>query len=228
MDDHGARDLSAFPLYAVQEAARFLRIPRSTVRAWIHGQAYATPSGAKRFRRVIVPAEPNQLSFRNLVELFVLQSIRKIHEVPLPKVRDAMERLRQRHGTEHPLAEYDLLTDRRDLFIEELGEYTNISQSGQREMRQALVLCMSRVERGGDGLLRLHPPSRKNRSPRLIVINPGLRFGRPCIIGTAIPTEMIFYRNQAGESVPSLASDYECDQLAITEAIKYEEFIRAA
>jgi uncharacterized protein (DUF433 family) len=65
----------------VREAARFLCLPESTLKAWVRGQKYPTQSqGQKRAPPVIV-TEDSLLSFWNLAEAYVLAGIRRHHGV---------------------------------------------------------------------------------------------------------------------------------------------------
>ncbi|MBK7013311.1 MAG: hypothetical protein IPH43_12215 [Xanthomonadales bacterium] len=98
MKHPAAADIRNLPLYSPAEAARFLHLPASTVRAWAFGQGYKSKDGAaRRFEPVIETADPDarRLSFVNLVELLVLAAIRKEHEVELKQVRSAIEYLRK-------------------------------------------------------------------------------------------------------------------------------------
>ena len=212
--------------YSSLEAAGYLGIPVSTVRSWIKGYRYSTSKGAKMFKRVIIPADPKYLSFQNIIELFVLSSIRKMH-VPLSSIRMAtkyVDQLRNEFKTEHPLADLNLLTDKRDLFVERSGEYINITQSGQLEMKKMLRWCISRIEKGDAGRpIKLYPFG--NDRARIIEIDPQIQFGRPCIKGTGVLTEIIYSRFTVGETVGGLSSDYGCTRSQIQKAIEYEKSI---
>ena len=91
------RDLREMPAYGIPEAAGYLRLPVSTLRAWSLGQRYRVGDQPKLFKPVIDIADrkERQLSFINLVEAFVLAGIRREHEIPLPKVRKAVDYLRR-------------------------------------------------------------------------------------------------------------------------------------
>lgn len=56
-----------------------------------------------------------------------------------------------------------------------------------------------------------------------ITINKDIQFGRPCIAGTSIPTEIIHERFKAGDTVEELAIDYGVTEKQIQSAIDYEE-----
>jgi uncharacterized protein (DUF433 family) len=165
------------------------------------------------------------LSFRDLVELHVLGSIRRVHRVRLKAVRGAINFLRERFHSEHPLLEQVMLTDGKNLLIERYGHLVSISEGGQLVMRQFLEAHLKRIERDERGIpIRLFPFTRRRieESPRLVSIDPTIQFGKPCIAGTGIPTGIIAGRYEAGDSIALLAEDYGRSPEEIEEAIRYE------
>lgn len=221
MSLYGNVPASQEPAYTKAEVALYLDLPKSTVSAWTRGMPYRHSDGTKSFfYPVIVPADPYQLSFQNLVELYVLKSIRRVYEVPMPKVREAIQALRERSGSEHPLAEHELLTDRRELIIEEFGSLFNLNRSGQQEMGELLESTLKRVGyRNGEWVYRPHES---------VEFSPSRQFGRPCIVGTRIPTDIVFNRNRSGETIDDIAYDLECDPDLVRDAVEYESELRAA
>jgi uncharacterized protein (DUF433 family) len=232
-DIYRGKDPKDLPLYWLTEAAHYLRLPLATVRSWVVGRDYPTEKGKRVSPAVIPIADPNDrlLSFHNLVELHVLSSIRRTHAVQLKAVRAAVKYLRDRLDSKHPLLDHQMLTDGKDLFMEKYGHYLNLTSQGQIEMKQALEVYLNRIERDQEGVpIRLFPFTRKVEAqagalgdwPRSVAIDPGIRFGKPCITGTRIPTAMIAERYAAGDSVALLADDYERSPGEIEEAIRYE------
>ena len=57
------------------------------------------------------------LSFFNLVEAHVLNAFRPKHQVSLSKVRAALDYLRKRFPSRHPLADWECETDGSDIFL---------------------------------------------------------------------------------------------------------------
>lgn len=199
---------------------------------WIFGQAYPTAGGAKRSRPIIAvaAAPPPRLSFVNMVEAHVLSAIRYHHGLSLPTVRRAVEYLTREFGSSHPLAEEQFQTDGVNLFVERLG-LLNVSAPGQFAMREILSALLRRIDRDEHGLaIRLYPFSRRPspvaqalaESPRLIVIDPRIGFGRPVLSGTGVTTLSIAERFDAGESIEALATDYSRPREEIEEAIRCE------
>ncbi len=233
---HGNRDPRLLPVYTVREAAHYLHLPKNTLRSWIHGRYYPTKDGQRFFKPIIEPPEPFfddeeekilSLSFINLVEAHVLTSIRNTYKLPLYRARDAVEYLRDTFGSKHPLAEFDLETDRLSLFIRHFGGVLNISHAGQLAMQSMVEMFLERIERDSEGSpLRFYPFTRRDhfsaRDLKMVVIDPYISWGRAVIRDTGIPTSMIIQRFWAGDSVVHLASDYDRATIEIEEAIRCE------
>lgn len=220
------------PTYRLPEAAHYLRLPVATLRSWTVGQYYAVRNGRRFFRPLIRIADPSKqlLSFFNLVEAHVLDAIRR-HEIPLQKVRKALDYLNRNHPSKHPLADQNFETDGIDLFIRKSAALISISESGQHAIREAVEGYLRRVDWDKRGMaVRLYPFTRKRDldEPRAVVIDPRVQFGRPVLVRTGIPTSVIAERYKAGESIQELAKDYGRPGTQIEEAIRIELQVEAA
>src|SRR5215510_2250483 len=91
--DANTNDFRNQPAYQLTEAARYLRLPVATLRAWTLGRPYPTVRGEGHFRPIIRPAsgKPLLLSFSNLIEAHVLRALRTEHAVSVKAVRQAVE-----------------------------------------------------------------------------------------------------------------------------------------
>jgi uncharacterized protein (DUF433 family) len=221
------------PVYSIAEASRYLSIPPATLRSWVAGRKYPTGSGPKFFRPIIQLPDDTRagLSFINLLEAHVLDAIRRHHQVPLSKIRDAIHYLRKHFSSSHPLAEQRFQTDGIDLFIERFDRLINVTQSGQIALRELLKAHLHRVERDSTGnAVRLYPFTRKRdlHEPKVVVIDPYISYGRPVLVGTGIPTAVVAERYKAGESIDELAEDYGRSRKEIEEAIRCELWLEAA
>lgn len=227
---YGGVDPLDLPVYRVGEAARYLGVPPSTLRAWNFGQT--------GFRRVIVPEDPKTglLSFRNLVEAHVLSALRVHHRVPLSSIRRAIQFLKREVRSDRPLLELRLLTDGSNIFVRMSGDVLNVSRGGQVEISKIVAAYLRRIETDERGAVRLYPFTRKGDSsettllaeqPKLVVIDPSVSFGRPVIARTNIRTSVVAERYLAGESVEELAADYRRSPLEIEEAIRCETRVAA-
>lgn len=219
-------DLRETPSYSIAEAARYLGVSASTLRAWMLGQ--------EGFRAVIDIADPKSktMSFVNLVEAYVLAGIRRRHGVSLPKTRAAIEYVREQLEVARPLADEQFETNGVDLFVRRLGSLLNVSRNGQQEMAEIMRQYLRRIDRDPSGVpIKLYPltrPPSQEDQPKLVVIDPRLSFGRPVLSGSGVPTAVLAERFKAGESIESLAADYGLEADAVLEAIRCELNTRQA
>lgn len=218
--------------YGITEAARYLNIPLATLRSWVQGRPYPTEKGEGFFQPLIQKPDESEplLSFQNLVEAHVLRAIRERHKVAMPKVRIAIDYLRDKFNSISPLTDERLETDGIDLFVHEFEQLINLSRKGQLAMKEMLDAHLKRIERDPLGVpIRLFPFTRHSidRAPRIIVIDPHMSFGKPVIAGTGITTSIIAERFEAGESIYMLKKDYGLSGSQVEEAIRYE-YDRAA
>jgi uncharacterized protein (DUF433 family) len=217
---YGDADPRYLAAYGIPEAARYLRIPRSTLRAWVRGQRAFKPVIALPDRKAA------ELSFINLVEAHVLDALRRQHQISMQKVRKSLSYIEQELGSKHPLATETFQTDGLDLFVERYARLVSTSQQGQLAMKEILKEHLKRVEfEKGGFALRLFPFTRKTglTDPKVVVIDPLRAFGRPVLGATGIPTAVISERFHAGDSLIELSKDYGRDPAEIEEAIRCEQ-----
>ncbi|HTO80590.1 MAG TPA: DUF433 domain-containing protein [Methylomirabilota bacterium] len=222
------------PAYPFIEAAHYLNLPVSTLRAWCLGQGYVYKGRHKRFKPLIrLDGKIGEgLSFLNLVEAHVLAAIRRTHGVPLPKVRSALQFVSKTLDIDRPLAHADFQTNGVDLFVDALGRMLNVSGEGQFEIAEFLRAHLERIERDTAGLpIKLFPFTRSAaaaKAPTPIEIDPRVAFGRPALKGRGVPTAVLADRFKAGDTLKELADDYGVETGEIEEAIRCEIDRRAA
>ena len=222
MDKTTSIDLRYQPLYSSTEIGRYARIQPGAVRSWTHqndGSAVVVPAA----RNSVAP-----LSFINLIEFHVLVALRRTHRVPMQKIRKALEWAKETYRLEHPLAELDLETDGSEVFVRELGFSINASQGGQIALPKVLSQYLKRIERDPKHIPIRFYPLTYEASPKIIVMDPAVVYGRPIIEGTRITTLMVFERYSGGESLSDIASDYDLNTVVVEEALRCEIEQRAA
>jgi uncharacterized protein (DUF433 family) len=207
------------PIYGIAEAAQYLRVPQNTLVYWLKGGGSVPPLIH------LVSSQPPRLSFNNLLECHMLSSMRAIYNVRIPKVRKALTALAKYVHHRHPLIEQAFHTDRRDIFIEHLGNVVNLSKHEQILIPGVMELYLERIERDPKGLFKLYPfvMGRDNNEPKLIQINPAVGFGKPVISGTGVSTAVVASRFNARESIGDLAAEYGVEPRQIEEAIRWEQ-----
>jgi uncharacterized protein (DUF433 family) len=218
------RDQSA---YTLAEAARYLKLPSATLRAWVAGRPYPKGGGVGHFQPLIQPPQlqPPILSFWNLIEAHVLRSLRTDHGVSVKALRQALEYAERSLEIERLLLRRELRTGAGDVFLERYGQLINLSASAQLAMRRLFDEYLKRVEWDEWQFpVRLYPfvSGEMRTEERPIAIDPKIAFGRPVVVRMGISTGTIAERIDAGETVEEVASDYGLSASEIEQAVLYE------
>jgi uncharacterized protein (DUF433 family) len=254
LDIYGGRDPRDLPAYTPREVAVCLDIPLSRVRAWVAGQsnfrAVLVPetsiaptrqvpirrqlrSDAAVARMVGRALEGRTrslraLSFNNVIEIFVLDELRRRHSFSLQHLRRVLRHL----GTafpkvDHPLVKLELRVGNHQLFARHGRQLENLSLEGQLAIEEVLRTFLTRVDNdpSGSGIFRLYPFVTKHRAadaPRTVMMDPRVSFGRPVLTASAIPTAVIADRFRAGDSIDTIAEDIDQTTEEVEEAIRFE------
>lgn len=219
--------------YTLAEAATYAGISSRTASEWVRGRTARKAIGRKGAQGLIRAASraPCLLSFINLVELFVLADLRRVHRVPMQRIRKALRYVERNLEIARPLVNVRFKTDGIDIFVEQLTEresktaLVNASADGQVAIRVALEARLARVEWDDAGIAaRLFPLVRRDAAvqPRSIVMDPFRGFGRPVLAQTGIRTSVVADRFFAGESYRELAEDYGVPAELIEDAVRCE------
>lgn len=212
-------DIRYAALYTLADVSRYTHVPLPTLMDWRETGLIVPPD-----RSGVAP-----LSFVNLVEAHILRGFRRVHSVPMPRVRSAVRWLSAHYKTRHPLAELDLRTDGYSLFVEHLGRTVSASAGGQIGLPGVIELFLKRIERDTfSAPVRFFPFTTYEQCPTTIVMDPGVEFGRPVIVGTRIATVTILERYSGGESLSDIAQDYDLQLPQVEEALRCEIERRAA
>lgn len=211
-------DVREHPRYSINEAASYLDIAPSTLHRWI-------ADGGRKRRPLIHPADPDHslLSFYNLVEAHVLVSTRR-RNIPMSKVRTAVEYVQEKIGGKHPLASYKFATSGKSIFVKKLeGNTVDATRYGQPALGDILDRYLRGIRRAGiDKMpIEIRPLATGTLKLSPVVINPFLSSGSPVIKGTGIVASTVWKRAKGGEPLPDLADDYDLELSEIQTVIKY-------
>jgi uncharacterized protein (DUF433 family) len=221
------------PRYSTPDAARYLRMSPSTLGSWIHGRPYPVATGTLWWDGLITRPDPSdpRLSFSNLVEAYVLDALRKQYKVPIKAIRTALIDAEKHYQVPNFLRSDQLRATKGNVFLEYLGQLINVGKGRQEAMPEILGAYLERIEWDKAGFAtKLSPVTRlePTTSPKLILIDPDVAFGRPIVRSRAIKTATISERFDLGESILDLAKDYDLELPEIEEAIRYERPALAA
>jgi uncharacterized protein (DUF433 family) len=211
------------PTYNFSEAAKYMRIPVATLRSWILGRDYPKGESSAFFEPLIeLPeSESKLLSFNNLVEVYVLSSLRHEHGVSIKNVRKALDYAELEFGIPRLLLSSELRTAIGTIFIERYGKLINMSRSGQLALKIVFENHLKRIDWENKIPVRFYPFIYVDNN-KSIAIDPSIQFGRPIVRRKGILTSVIADRIDAGESILSVAKDYEINKQEVELAIRYE------
>ena len=135
----GAESPEELPAYTAVRAAQIVRLSPSTLRLWARGDGEQAA--------LFVPAErsPLTLSFSNLVETFVLASMRKVHGISMQRVRKALRFIGRELGVQRPLIHARFRTDGVRLFVDHAGELLDVTSPEQALLREVLDASLERI-----------------------------------------------------------------------------------
>jgi uncharacterized protein (DUF433 family) len=230
------------PLYTPWDVARYLRVPVWAALAlvgrgrpdpeWFFHHFWRRPPPFPVLDDLPGAAEPaERVSFRQLADLYVRAfAVQSLAEWWRAEPRD------WKRWAEFHEAAWRVLEGRwhepvffrpvvKEGVARVLESLTKALPEADRDwLEKRLTLCLGRVELKEGEPSRLYPFSRvpAEGCPRLIVMDPRIRFGRPTIAGRGVPTDNLFERHQAGDSMTELADDYQIPPVEVEEAIRYE------
>lgn len=207
-------DLRDLPSYSIEEAARYLHMPKQTLARWVG--AGLVP---------IADAKASLLSFYDLAEAHVLLFAQK-QNVPLSRARATRDYVREKVlSTGHPLLDSKAAVHGGSLILDGLrnthGNPVDAGRYGQIAIGRVIRRYLSRIERDKDGLPVALAPIFKKRT-QAVVINPYISSGRPVLRESGVLISILHNRHKYGrERVGSLARDYGISRRSVETAIQY-------
>jgi len=203
-----------FPLYSCQSVSKALRIPYSTLYSWLNRY----PEGS-----LISNLNSDQtLNFLQLSEAFAINYMRKTLEIPLSKIREASDYLREKLEISYPLIDHRIRVGSEVYFKHAQDILLNATRHGQLESTELIGDYINRLEFKDANLPDiLYPWIRNQKKKKSIKIDPRVRFGQPSITGTGITVEIVYERFEGGESLIDIASGYGIALAGVEDAIAY-------
>lgn len=210
------------PLFTIEEAAGYLGLPRTTLRAWTR-----RPAGVAPLVHRIGPSGPGSraasLSFAAVVEAHMLRGFRELG-LSAQGLRASVARLRRDLGDEYALATQRVATDGVALLAgtSRAGPATEWVRAadGQLAIRQVIEQYLTFIRWEND-----HYPARlKLQAYRGadVIIDPRFAFGQPVLEQAKVRVADIVDASRAGESAAAIASEFGM------EADEVEAVVRSA
>jgi uncharacterized protein (DUF433 family) len=240
VDERSADVRFSVPLYTQAEAAAYLDMASSTFRNWARGYRNSFPDRPEVVGSPLITylGSPHSshpsIPFIGLAEGMFLSALRRAN-VPLQKIRPALDMVRDHIGVEHALASRRLYLLGAQ-FLYEIGDDLGgedkretrkliVLKDGQYVFREAIESYLTRIEYDEVGNQYARKIDLPGYEVAQISVLPGVNFGRPFFTRTGTPLYVVADDLRAGESVAEVADDYGLpeDQIAeVQERIERE------
>lgn len=207
------------PTYRVTEAARYAGTHATTVASWHYRGEPVLPGRAQH----------KPLTYLELVEVAFVAFFRQ-QGIPMRHIRNARHYVATNFGKEHPLAEYQFMTEGMHILMDynqfdydpNMERVVVADSFGQLAWSEMMGTVFAGFEYDYDLALRWHPAGQES----LVVIDPRVSFGAPVVEG--LPTWVIKGRKEAGESIEEIIRDFGITKKAIQDALRFERRGEAA
>jgi uncharacterized protein (DUF433 family) len=217
------------PLYTVAQAARLVGMPPSTLASWAKGYTHRFAGRATVAKGPVITAvDPAfgggpSIPFVGLVEAMVVQAFRRT-ELPLQRIRRALDVLAAQGELQHALASRKLYTDGAEILYDYArGEgdgqlrLLTVLSSGQRVFHEVIGSYLERIHFDDDPwATELIVPVTQHE---ILRVRPDVASGDPLFMSGGAPLSAVLSRHRAGEPVESIADDYDLPVDDIREAL---------
>jgi uncharacterized protein (DUF433 family) len=215
------------PLFTVDEGARHLGIPRSTLRDWTR-----RPAGTAPLVHRVDPQTPRSASlpFIGAVEAHMLRGFKELGLDP-QEIRASVTRLRNVTGDEYALATQRVATDGVSLLVDMAGSTENPQWERARDGQGAITEVIGRylkfvTWRGPDRYpVRLALTAYEGAD---VIIDPRFSFGQPVLEREKVRVDDILDASWAGERFPEIAAEFGVSPSDVEAIIRSATRRRAA
>lgn len=161
------------------------------------------------------------LTFLDLVTLRLVAVFRSYGAKPR-ELRIAHDTLEAITGASHPFATEQIWNEGPDLFYKIEGIPIAVTRRLQRAFPfiENNLKPVHNLTFGQDSLAQTWEPVLG-----VVLLDPKVSFGEPCIKGTRVPTETLWALHRAGDSIQSLAWAYNVSVPQVEAAVDWEEKI---
>lgn len=224
-------------LYTIPEAARILQMRAETVRCWVKGYSFGR-EGHRRYSPPLIQLPTSSgvselfLTFQNLIELLFIRLFHR-EGVSLYTIRAAASEAQRDFESNHPFAVKQFDTDGKDIFATlEFKDVEGIPKSKvlkDLKLSQMVIDEIARpyfknLEYSSLGVIRYYPLG----SDKSIVLDPKRSFGKPIDEASGVSTYVLYQMARTGEAPRDIAKWYGVSEEAVSNAIEYESFLKAA
>jgi uncharacterized protein (DUF433 family) len=213
---------TAWPLYTIHEAAKYLGLPNSTLRSWVRPDA-----GAALVHSFPKEGHHASIPFVGFAEAFVLAAARRAG-VPRNRIRAGVEAVSNEIGVEYALANKRLYVDKAELLVRHAldpdpedprtpGDLT-VARNQQMQMTDTVRTQLQLITYGGDDFAEtIQLPIFKSTR---VIVDPKEAFGQPFVERTGTRVRDVLALFWAEEDPREIAYDFDLREEEVFDLIR--------
>jgi uncharacterized protein (DUF433 family) len=202
------------PLLTARETARYLKMPESTLNAWLASTSDEPLVHAVQPERRGWPRVP----FVGIVEAHVLRALRA-GGMPMDEIRRAAAIVRAEFDDPYALAKRRIATDGVAVFVRLADESLIRARDHQHAIRDILEHHLHDIDWDDAGTairLRLHhyPSSAE------VIIDPRFGWGSPVLTANKVKVEDVVALWRTGEPISAVAEEYDLTETVVEDVLR--------
>lgn len=212
-------------LYTLAQAAMYARMPLNTLNYWHFGTKSRRPLRDSEIQK----EEGKFVTFLEFIEAVAIRSLRAERNVPLPKIREAIQEAQDKYGVKYPFAQqiHKTVVVGKDIHILLNKDANMVGLSGkdkaQKSFKPFLEPYMENVKYNDEKLACEFVAHRYGEGDKIIKMNPKVGFGEPLVGRTGYSAETLWKAAVAEGSIEKACQYYEVDRESVAAACNYWE-----
>ena len=196
-------DIYTTPLLTAREAARYLKMPESTLDSWLADDSRQSLVHAVSPERRGWPRVP----FVGIIEAYVLRTLRELG-FPMPDIRRAADLARAEFEDPYALASERIATDGVGLFVRVADESVIHAKDRQIAIPEVISEYLTYISWDVTGSPeRLRLPQYPSEAE--VIIDPRFGWGAPVLAKSKVPVEALVSLWRTGEPISVVAEEYD-------------------
>lgn len=195
----------------------------STLKRWIHGSS----TGLAAVRAELQDDPDQFITFNDFVQAMAIRSIRLDRKVPLPLIREAVQRAEEEYGVQYPFARKHTTYLFDDDIVIRIGDDVIVQVTGKYRRNQLItpvveLYAEDLVYDCGPYPVRYQPFTYQDRS---VVFDPRVRFGEPLVEPSRYTVDELVVAAKTEGSVLGAAKAYGVDAVEVETALRFNDWL---
>jgi uncharacterized protein (DUF433 family) len=209
-------------IYSIPEAARYARMNVNTLRHW-----FVRSEDRCALRESEIDSEEfKAISFVDFVEALAVRSLRVHYNIPLQRIREALQEAKERYNIQHLFARKEhkpvlIGKELHILFQDDPASPVQVTGrlKGQKSFQECIQVYMRDLDFDDKGLAKVYKAYRFGEQD--VVMNPKVHFGEPVLLSSGYTAHTLYRAAIAEGSIERAAFLYEVPPEAVEAAYRY-------